>query len=195
MDRLSGFPTMIHYAPQKWCSLVFRWRGSVLPHVVWEMLLAGMLGVIAFYLSTVGVQVGDLFSLLGSDITFGGEDSEVMDDKVHTLLVFPMGFLLVFRTNSAYARYWYVGVRGTTPPPPSAVLMRPAITTREGRGHVGQMVRSCREIMRIVAALSNGALRRRDAKMGGACTSAVRGHGPACRSNEWWAGCHSPRES
>ncbi|KAJ1620271.1 hypothetical protein T492DRAFT_847936 [Pavlovales sp. CCMP2436] len=51
---------------------------------------------------------------------------------VHTILIFPLGFLLIFRSNNAYGRYM------------------------EGRMQLGKLVESVREITRTIAAYHSG---------------------------------------
>jgi putative membrane protein len=91
---------------------VFRFRGSVVPALVWRTALAAALGAVALWLHR---RYGFHLPPLG-----------------HTMLGVALGLILVFRTNSAYDRFW------------------------EGRKLVGLMVNRARDLMRQTASYVEG---------------------------------------
>jgi putative membrane protein len=103
---------MEHYSAKRWFTLVFRFRGSVVPALVWRTALATALGGVALWLHR---QYG--FHL---------------PPLAHTMLGVALGLLLVFRTNSAYDRFW------------------------EGRRLVGLMVNRSRDLMRQATSYIDG---------------------------------------
>lgn len=75
----------------KWFQLAFQWRGSVAPAIFPRVLFFSLLGVIVSLLYERGICVS--WQFLGSVIT----------NVVFNLV---LGLLLVFRTNTAYDRFW-----------------------------------------------------------------------------------------
>jgi len=123
---------MIDYEPKAWFTLIFRWYGSVVPGIFIELILTLGLGFLAYWLDSQRIRMRDLVAFIDDpDEEIDGQ-MEIVDDKVHSLLIIPLGFLLIFRSNNAYARYW------------------------EGRATVGAMVRSCRDMMRVIASYCEG---------------------------------------
>lgn len=70
-----------------WFRLVFSWRGSVIPEVLPRSLFCGLFGLIIYVLHILSFRVN--LPVLGSLI------SNIV-----------LGLLLVFRTNTAYERFW-----------------------------------------------------------------------------------------
>lgn len=70
-----------------WFHIALRWKGSVVPEVLPRSLLCGLFGVLIyiFYLANVKVSL-PIFGSIISNIV--------------------LGLLLVFRTNTAYERFW-----------------------------------------------------------------------------------------
>jgi len=127
---------MIAYDSRCWFSLLFRWRGSVVPRIWFELVLSVGFGFLAYYADNAGVELVRLVDFLGydaSDITLPVLDKgEVLDEEIHSLIMLPIGFLLIFRTFIAYSRFW------------------------EGRTYLGDMVLSTQEMMRLISAYSEG---------------------------------------
>jgi putative membrane protein len=77
---------MIDYEAGNWQTIVWRFRGTVLPKLFWRVLVAAVVGVVASYLwTTHRVKIPSV---------------------LHTLIGVALGLLLVFRTNASYDRYW-----------------------------------------------------------------------------------------
>lgn len=77
---------MIAYDAKGWLSVVLRVRGSVLPRLLFRIVIAVAVGGVAAHLNdTKGVHVPSI---------------------AHTLIGVALGLLLVFRTNASYDRYW-----------------------------------------------------------------------------------------
>jgi putative membrane protein len=74
-----------------WMQLAFRWRGSVASKVIVRILLCGGLGFIV-----------SLFDYFGFSLSWQGFDAIITNVSYNLVL----GLLLVFRTNSAYDRFW-----------------------------------------------------------------------------------------
>eukprot|EP00164_Ancoracysta_twista_P002176 GFYU01002873.1.p1 GENE.GFYU01002873.1~~GFYU01002873.1.p1 ORF type:complete len:398 (-),score=79.24 GFYU01002873.1:154-1347(-) len=102
---------MIVYSPRGW-KLIFRLKGSVLRRVYKEILISALAGIVANLLITEGVSEAN---------------KPIIDPKSHSYLSVPLAFLLIFRSNLSYQRYW------------------------EGRSTVGGMVKACREGARTTA--------------------------------------------
>jgi ion channel-forming bestrophin family protein len=90
-----------------WFKLVFQYRGSVIPSITPQVLLCAGFGYLVSFLHSKGLNVS--YPMLGSVIP--------------SIVV---GLLLVFRTNTAYERYW------------------------EGRKLWGSMVNLCRNLGREI---------------------------------------------
>lgn len=98
---------MIAYNPREWFGLIFRFHKSdTFRQMFWVL--------VAFALATVGLVYAELhfkqLHIFSNTI------------QIHSLLGFVIGLLLVFRTNSAYDRWW------------------------EGRKQWGAMVNNCRNM-------------------------------------------------
>lgn len=119
-----------HPLRSNWLKLVFKLRGSLIPHLFVELVLVAIVGFIAalfeaFHFSLATLPVfGPVSKEFGSD--------QFLDDKVHTIIIFPLGFLLIFRSNISFARYW------------------------EGRTLVGDLIKGVRELTRNIAAYHEG---------------------------------------
>ena len=74
-----------------WVQLALRWRGSVAPRVLPGVLLCGGLGFLV-----------SLLDYLGLPISWQGFDIVITNVSYNLVL----GLLLVFRTNTAYERFW-----------------------------------------------------------------------------------------
>ncbi len=74
-----------------WLRVVLRWRGSVAPKVLPGVLLCGGLGIFV-----------SLLEHLGFPVSWQGFDIVVTNVSYNLVL----GLLLVFRTNTAYERFW-----------------------------------------------------------------------------------------
>ncbi|PZV12623.1 MAG: hypothetical protein DCF20_17120 [Pseudanabaena sp.] len=70
-----------------WFHIALRWKGSVIPEVLPRALLCGLFGVAIYILHLMNVKVS--LPIIGS----------IMPNIV-------LGLLLVFRTNTAYERFW-----------------------------------------------------------------------------------------
>lgn len=86
---------MIEYDRTAWWRVVFSFAGTVLPHV----------------LPRVGLLTGFCLALClvdeyGRNRGFDFRGAFALDQLGHTVLGTALGLLIVFRTNSAYARYW-----------------------------------------------------------------------------------------
>ncbi|HKA87177.1 MAG TPA: bestrophin family protein [Haliangiales bacterium] len=77
---------MVDYDAKSWFGLMFQMRGAVLPRVLGRMVLVAAIGVVAAL----------LFERNGMYVPPVG----------HTLVGVALGLLLVFRTNTAYERFW-----------------------------------------------------------------------------------------
>jgi len=88
---------MIHYHPGKWSvAFAFSWRGSVLGKAfVWAFPVAVMTAITHFALRT---------DALKNKIPMMEEGASVMSNYT-----FVLGFLIVFRVNQAYSRWWEGG--------------------------------------------------------------------------------------
>jgi putative membrane protein len=80
---------MIYYNPKKWFSLIFQFHRSD----TFRILLPAMLAVGAY---TAGI------TYLGLEVWQWKSGTTT----VHSLLGIVLGLLLVFRTNTAYERWW-----------------------------------------------------------------------------------------
>jgi putative membrane protein len=74
-----------------WMQLALQWRGSVASKVFFRILLCGGLGVVV-----------SLFDYFGFSLSWQGFDTIITNVSYNLVL----GLLLVFRTNSAYDRFW-----------------------------------------------------------------------------------------
>ena len=70
-----------------WFHIALRWKGSVVPEVLPRSLLCGLFGVVIYILHLLNIKVS--LQILGS----------IIPNIV-------LGLLLVFRTNTAYERFW-----------------------------------------------------------------------------------------
>jgi ion channel-forming bestrophin family protein len=83
---------VIEYDRTSWWKTCFSWRGTVLPHILPRV---GLLT--AFCL---------LLHLLNSEVLSEKNQLIKLDPLGHTVLGVALSMLIVFRTNSAYARFW-----------------------------------------------------------------------------------------
>lgn len=81
---------MVIYNPKDWWKLIFAFHKSD----TFRMLLPGILGI-AVYTSIVAFLENDYFHVTFKNTT-----------AVHSMVGFVLSLLLVFRTNSAYDRWW-----------------------------------------------------------------------------------------
>ena len=102
---------MISYDTSSVFGIIFQLKGSVLLKVWPEMLLNGAIGLAAALLRH---EAGDAYP--------------IRSVTAWQVLGTTLGFLLVFRSNLSYGRYW------------------------EGRGHLGALVRAARELTRQMCA-------------------------------------------
>lgn len=79
---------MIEYNPRDWFSLIFKFHKGDTLNVLWP----GMI-TIAFYTAGVVYIEKNVFNIANSAV-------------IHSLLAFVISLLLVFRTNTAYERWW-----------------------------------------------------------------------------------------
>merc|ERR1719327_1451834 len=77
---------MILYDNRSWTSAVFTWNGTVWP-TIWRLFFCLVWYVVASYVVSMYLRVN-----------FGSEG--------HSILGGTMSFLMIFRANQAYARYW-----------------------------------------------------------------------------------------
>ncbi|WP_434687866.1 bestrophin family protein [Pseudanabaena minima] len=106
-----------------WFHIALRWKGSVVPEVLPRSLLCGLFGVVIYILHLLNIKVS--LPILGS----------IIPNIV-------LGLLLVFRTNTAYERFW------------------------EGRKAWGTLVNTVRNLSRqILVAISEHQPRDRQAKV------------------------------
>ncbi|WP_425213950.1 bestrophin family protein [Tumidithrix helvetica] len=106
-----------------WFRLALSWRGSVVPEVLPRSLLCGAFGVVVYllHLAKIGVSLPFLSSLIPNIV---------------------LGLLLVFRTNTAYDRFW------------------------EGRKAWGQLINTVRNLSRqILVAIAEQEPSDRDQKI------------------------------
>ena len=100
---------MIDYDSRHWFTLLFRWRGSILPRILPEVIVSIGFSFLAYYAESVNGQLQRLTQFLGSSTQIllpTPEEGEVLDDHIHSIIIYPLAFLLVFRTAHAYSRYW-----------------------------------------------------------------------------------------
>jgi len=97
---------MITYEPRSWFTLLFRWHGSVVPGIFLELIVAIGIGFLAYWMVANGYGIRGGVDFLDSQSDREDASGEIMSDHVHTMLGVPLGFLLIFRSNSAYGRYW-----------------------------------------------------------------------------------------
>jgi putative membrane protein len=106
-----------------WFHIALRWKGSVVPEVLPRSLLCGLFGVVIYILHLLNIKVS--LPILGS----------IIPNIV-------LGLLLVFRTNTAYERFW------------------------EGRKAWGTLVNTVRNLSRqILVAISEHQPKDRQAKV------------------------------
>jgi putative membrane protein len=106
-----------------WFHIALRWKGSVVPEVLPRSLLCGLFGVVIYILHLLSIKVS--LPILGS----------IIPNIV-------LGLLLVFRTNTAYERFW------------------------EGRKAWGTLVNTVRNLSRqILVAISEHQPKDRQAKV------------------------------
>jgi len=79
---------MVEYEPGRWLKILFRLHGSVLPRIVWRVLLVFVISLVATY-----VEWGMDYDLPNSV-------------RTHMVVGVALGLLLVFRTNASYERFW-----------------------------------------------------------------------------------------
>jgi putative membrane protein len=105
---------VIDYDRTSWWGTCFSWRGTILPHVLPRV---GLLTAwcLVFYLL-------DELVLLPA-----GQPMKGLDPTGHTVLGVALSLLIVFRTNSAYGRFW------------------------EARSHWGMILNTCRNLVRMGA--------------------------------------------
>lgn len=82
---------MIHYNPKSWFSLIFKFhKSNTFQQMGWVLFAYAILSLIFVYL----------------ELYFEEELKFQSTIAIHSLLGFVIGLLLVFRTNSAYDRWW-----------------------------------------------------------------------------------------
>ncbi|MFN3197301.1 MAG: bestrophin family protein [Bradymonadia bacterium] len=79
---------MIDYPKSKWFPLLMSWKGTVLPRILLRVLVLVWIAVGVVWWNKNYYRIDEL------------------DQLAHTVLGVPLGLLLVFRTNSAYDRFW-----------------------------------------------------------------------------------------
>jgi putative membrane protein len=103
---------VIDYDRTSWWQTCFAWRGTVLPRV----------------LARVGLLTGFCLGLSRCDelvLRPAGRRLPELDPLGHTVLGTALSLLIVFRTNSAYGRFW------------------------EARSHWGMILNTCRNLVRM----------------------------------------------
>ena len=71
----------------QWFGVAFRYRGSVIPEILPRVIVCGVFGLFIYILHSIGMRVSyPVLSILIPNLV--------------------LGLLLVFRTNTAYERYW-----------------------------------------------------------------------------------------
>lgn len=102
---------MIEYDSSQWVRMLFKLEGSVLNwNTVPQILITGAMAFVAMYAQELHVSA------------YGAKYH--VPDIGHKLVGVSLGFLLVFRSNLSYGRYW------------------------EGRGHLGFVIKVLRDICR-----------------------------------------------
>ena len=82
---------MIDYNPKNWFGLIFQFhRSDTFRKMTWVLLAFGIYTFLVVYLE---LKYQDWFNFKGTT-------------QIHSLLGFVIGLLLVFRTNTAYERWW-----------------------------------------------------------------------------------------
>ncbi|TAH25320.1 MAG: hypothetical protein EAZ07_07295 [Cytophagales bacterium] len=79
---------MVEYNPRDWFSLIFKFHKGDTLNILWP----GMITV-AIYTATIVYIERNVFNIVNSAV-------------IHSLLAFVISLLLVFRTNTAYERWW-----------------------------------------------------------------------------------------
>mmetsp|Transcript_11268 Transcript_11268/g.33384 ORF Transcript_11268/g.33384 Transcript_11268/m.33384 type:complete len:389 (-) Transcript_11268:102-1268(-) len=124
---------MIYYNyNENWFALIFG-STDLLRKIFLDVLVAGLVGIIAYAVESQAFELADIVGPIGVN---GGADlfgsGNFLDDRVHIIIITPLSFLLIFRSNHAYARYW------------------------DGRKELGAMLRGLREFTRMVAGYHAG---------------------------------------
>lgn len=79
---------MVEYEPGRWLKILFRVNGSVLPKIIFRVLVV--------------VVIGGCFTYLRFGLGYDLPNSV----RLHTVVGVALGLLLVFRTNASYERFW-----------------------------------------------------------------------------------------
>jgi len=79
---------MIEYETKRWAKVIFRIHGTVLPRILWRVILVVVVAAIATYAK--------------KELHINIPTSSVL----HSIVGVALGLLLVFRTNSSYDRFW-----------------------------------------------------------------------------------------
>jgi ion channel-forming bestrophin family protein len=105
---------VIDYDRTSWWRTCFSWRGTVLPHVLARVGLLTFICLVLYLLDELVLRPV-------------GRDLPGLDPTGHTVLGVALSMLIVFRTNSAYSRFW------------------------EARSHWGMIVNTSRNLVRMGA--------------------------------------------
>jgi len=111
---------MINYSNYNLFQMIFAWEGSTTKATYVEVLVASFMCVLANLIIKINDGQTDFFKLWW------------WSKEGHVLSLFPLAFLVVFRTGMAHNRYF------------------------EGRGHVGKMVHATRELARGLSTYVKG---------------------------------------
>ena len=108
------------YQPRSFVGVVFHCKGSVLRKTWHYILVSGLLGLLCYFYYEF-------------DWVKDYEGNAILPATAHRLMTVPVTFLLVFRSQISYSRYW------------------------EGRGVVSMFVRHSRELIRQITSYMQGA--------------------------------------
>jgi putative membrane protein len=105
---------VINYDRTSWWKTCFSWRGTVLPHVLARVGLVTGFCLVLYLLDELVLRPHD-------------QGLPALDPIGHTVLGVALSLLIVFRTNSAYSRFW------------------------EARSHWGMIINTSRNLVRMGA--------------------------------------------
>ena len=108
---------------EHWFILVFA-SSDLLRKSIVDSLAAAAVGFLAYVLEAFDLDLAQAVPAIDGSEPFPSFGSEtLLDNRIHTVLIVPLSFLLIFRSNQAYGRYW-----SACPAPPACPVV-PARST------------------------------------------------------------------
>ena len=137
MEQKHGFHGeavgLFHFFTQ-FRDVIFRYRGSVFPHILIELVLAFTLGWVAYFMHHNSLWRAPWYHAGRQLSDYGGGDVGTGDGDFsasgHTMLGFLLGFLTVFRTQSGFT-FFLEGLQSVNAPRAIAPRPRAPTLTRE----------------------------------------------------------------